>query len=1461
MGMNGVNIIPEGSGGGGGCFRAGTLISTPNGNIPIDRLKEGDEVWSFDESGAILKSKVAKTHFHERDTILRVDFWGGFFHITPNHWVLNQFYAFVEMGTLKVEDALVDFKNHLRPIKAIEVIGEEPVYNLTVEPHHTYIADGIRVHNGGGGGGKSSGGGGNSNTRAPKEAPNTLRSVATARVLDLLCEGPILGLVNGAQSIYFDDTPLQNSNGSYNFQGVVWDQRYGEPDQAPMPGFDSVETEHIVETEITRQLGPLVRQINNTDVDACRVRIRIPNLSTQDPKTGDLNPGSVEIKIEVKPSDGDYRNVNFIYEEDDRSGQTTTGSPCVGFRATVKKRILVKLNSIASTTLELKYRNAGGGSYTSLGARTVSKIIKTVPNQATPDGYLDGQPAYYYTFTTTYEITGLGANNYELQVAQGDELSGFLALRQTNLNISGKNTSPTEKSYRFALPGAGPWQVRVSRITADSEQVNVQNTTVWAAYTEVIEEKFIYPDSAYIGLAVNSELFGNRIPRRAYDIYGREILVPQNYDPVNKSYDGIWDGTFKVAWTDNPAWCFLDMLINDRFGLGHILTLDDVDTAKLYEISQYCDELVPDGFGGLEPRFTLNCIISTRQEAYSLLNAMASVFRGMIFWASGSVSLAQDAPREIDVIVGRANVIDGAFNYQTSSDRAQHNSVLVTWNDPSDLDRPNIEVVEDNRDIASRGLRQTDVYAFGCKSRGMAARVGRWILYTENNEIETVTYRASLDHLNVVPGMIAGVIDPQVSGADFAGRTMTISGLTVTLDRPVALAAGETYELCVIDDDGRLQYRTVTSGSGQTTAVLQIANAFDPIPTKGKMWSLFGTDVEPRPFRIISIVEVENYIFEITGVEYNPSKHDFVDREVKLEPVNFSNLNTGEILPPTNLDIRETLFKANNQTKTRVTLSWQGGQDSRVFMYKVAWRKSEGGIMQEIFTGDEAAEIIDLEPGIYDFYVFAIAAAGQSPAVPSEDHEIFGKTAPPANVENLTSVSKVNGAILSWSPVADIDVIGYEIRRGSSWDTAAYVADIVGTSIFVDIETSDPETFLVRAKDELENLSTGISSITVTVVPPDTPSVFTATAQADFVLFRWSRVAGLDNIYEIRRGSSWALAETIGESANDELLILDPVRTDSVYWIKAKSTNGLFSTNARAASAQRALIPDRNIIIEYDNANDGGAGAYPGFTFNMEAGPDDSLVLEEISAGLYQPHGEHYFEHDLGSVFRARNWLETQIINIAGGGPTWAEWAYAWQDPESQIAWLPLQDLDGAALEKVIAWKRDPLDEELYAWGFQDSLFDFRSEPAASSDHVTYSTAKFGNGLFVSDLTHVEYDISLDFTFTLTFKIRVESPLDNKRIFCVLKNDAEGDRIEIGYDDALGENGAIYALDSDGAMIYIEITQSVPGLNFLSVGLTQNANKRALYYRSEREYLSLYEEADLAPLENTFDKLYMHNEP
>ena len=358
--MSEVTIVGAG---GGGCFPGSALVMTPDGETRIDQLRIGDKVLSFDASGEVAISTVQVVHTHPSDTILRVRYWGGDLRITANHWVLNQYNTFAAVGSLTEHDALIDSLGHLRPVLSIELDGEEPVFNLTVAPNHTFIADGIRVHNGGrgskrptigaGGGGKKGGGG-----RAAVEAPDSLFSRQYAKIIDLISEGEIGGLVNGLQSVFLNDTPIQNKDGSLNFSGVVLDWRNGTNDQSPLPGFNDVENERTVNVQVLKD-KPIVRTITG-DVDAARVTVLIPSLNLQDMTTGDLNGTSIDLAVEVQSNGSGFTPLAFGHQWLGVGGVPVT--PGSGFEFAVNDAYGVGVFfSIATPKTPASWRNDGFG--------------------------------------------------------------------------------------------------------------------------------------------------------------------------------------------------------------------------------------------------------------------------------------------------------------------------------------------------------------------------------------------------------------------------------------------------------------------------------------------------------------------------------------------------------------------------------------------------------------------------------------------------------------------------------------------------------------------------------------------------------------------------------------------------------------------------------------------------------------------------------------------------------------------------------------------------------------------------------------------------------------------------------------------------------------------------------------------------------------------------------------------
>lgn len=488
-----------------------------------------------------------------------------------------------------------------------------------------------------------------------------------------------------------------------------------------------------------------------------------------------------------------------------------------------------------------------------------------------------------------------------------------------------KNTSPVYIAHRFQLTGAAPWDVQVVRITDDSEDnTKLQNDTVFFAISEIIEQKINYRHSAYLGILADAQQFGQRLPTRAALGKWKLVEVPSNYDGVARTYSGVWNGTWVEAWTDDPVWIFRDMVVNKRYGLGEFVSEAFLDSTTLYTLSQYCAEQVDDGDGGTEPRFSFNGVIQSAQEAYDLLNAMASVFRGMVYWSFGMVTVAQDKPTDAILNVARANTINGEFSYSGASIRAVHNRVNVTYNDPNNFYKREVVSVDDPDHIRRYGLRETDIIAFGCTSRAQAVRAARWLLYTERLESEVCTYVGGQDHVDIAPGNVVRLHDPVKSGTSLGGRLVSYTTNTVTLDREVTLESGKTYELCIHDRDRDMHYRTVTSAPGaHTTLTLSVNLPTSPGLTeepRDTVWVLREDDgTNETLYRVLGMREVGHHQYEVSAVQHVPTKYDTIEGGYDIPDYPEALLPTGALPVPLNLRAVEQV-KGQSGTLKRVEL-------------------------------------------------------------------------------------------------------------------------------------------------------------------------------------------------------------------------------------------------------------------------------------------------------------------------------------------------------------------------------------------------------------------------------------------------------------------------------------------------------------------------------------------------------------
>ena len=602
-------------------------------------------------------------------------------------------------------------------------------------------------------GGKKSGG-----AAVPYEAPNTLNSAQSLRIIDAVCEGEIRGFANGNnapwKSVFLNDTPVQNADGSFNFKGLAGFFLRGTPDQPYIPGFDVSERTVAVSAEVKKST-PIVRAVTDKLVGRLRVTLGVDrNFQVQG--NGDTLAAQTVLRVELVNKDG--------------------------------------VRAVESVTFS---ERAGG--------------------------------VYY-------------------QDVLFDQ-----------------------------LPEA-PFNIRVSRLTDDAASDKTGNKTYFASFVEMIDAKLSYPHTVLAALSVDSDQFGNSGPRRNYLLDGMLVNVPSNYNPDTREYAGsVWDGSFKKAWTNNPAWVFYDVLTQPRYStLARRLKAADIDKWTLYQIAKYCDELVDDGFGGKEPRFVCNAYLSDKRQAAELLTDLASVFRGLPVWDGRRFSVVMDADADAVAQYANSNVKDGLFTYSGAAFKSISTAVMVQYVDKYDGYRTKTEYVQDDEAVRRYGLNVRQVAAFGCDSRGQAARFGAWMLQTGLRQQDAVSFTVGREGLRHLPYDVIRIMDNDYAGADFSGRLKAVSGLTVTLDRPVEAEIGSRFS---VEAGGALQTLEVMAKPAADRLELSAA----PKAAAGDVWVLQGR-VKARLYRVVSSKEnTADGTFTVSALRHDPQKYGVVDGWAKFD--------------------------------------------------------------------------------------------------------------------------------------------------------------------------------------------------------------------------------------------------------------------------------------------------------------------------------------------------------------------------------------------------------------------------------------------------------------------------------------------------------------------------------------------------------------------------------------------------
>jgi hypothetical protein len=776
-----------------------------------------------------------------------------------------------------------------------------------------------------------------------------------------------------------------------------------------------------------------------------------------------------------------------------------------------------------------------------------------------------------------------------LKIAVQYKGGGFTTVIDDTIN--GRTGDLYQKDYIVNFTGNSPVDIRVTRVTADSNDPKLTNAFTFSSYTEITYAKLRYPNSALVGLRIDAEQFSN-IPSRNYLVRGIKVKIPSNatVDQTNGRliYSGTWNGTFGAAqWCSDPAWCLYDFLTSTRYGFGDQIQSAFLDKWSFYSASQYASQLVDNGFGGREPRFSCNVNIQTQEDAYKLINDLVSVFRAQSYWSAGSLTVVQDKPVDPSFLFTYANVSEAGFSYQNSSQKTRPTVAVVSYLDLSTREIA-FEAVEDKDAIARYGVITTQISAFACTSRGQASRIGKWLLYAEQYESEIVSFTTSIDAGALVrPGQIIEISDPLRAGARRGGRIHSATTTVITVDDATGLRTANSPTLSVILSDGTVESRSVSSVVGND---ITVGTAFSSAPNANSVWVYETTDLKTSTWRVLGIQEQDGSDYAITAVSYNASKYNYIEDGRLLQVRDTTNLN--EIpATPTRIAFTEALYTYQSEVRAKVIVTWKGIVG--VNQYKIRWRKNSGNWASDT-TQTADYEILNITPGTFEFEIYSINASGKSSAgALTGSIEALGKTAPPSDVTGFTSIlDKDLGVTLSWTPISDIDLKHYEIRQGGiDWASASFLTNVRATSYKLGILAPSTTAYWVKAVDTSDSVSANAASRTVTIAASGAPTV-THTIEDPVAAVKWTTPSGsyTPDYYELRYGTSYESGTSISKVYGNSFNVPVSWSGDRTFWVAAVDPAGntgtagsrVITINAAAAPTISAAFYGRSCTLTWN---------------------------------------------------------------------------------------------------------------------------------------------------------------------------------------------------------------------------------------------------------------------------------------
>lgn len=631
-------------------------------------------------------------------------------------------------------------------------------------------------------------------------------------------------------------------------------------------------------------------------------------------------------------------------------------------------------------------------------------------------------------------------NGYRIEYAIELSTDGGAFAEVLRGAVDGKSTNGYQRSERVNLPPAtSGWSFRVRRLTQNANTGLIADTMTIAGYTEIIDQKLRYPNTALLYIEFDAEQFQN-IPAVTVKCKAQRWPVPSNYDPVTRTYAGVWDGTFKQAWTNNPVWATYGICVNDRFGLGKRIQSWMVDKWEMYRIGQYCDQLVSDGVGGMEPRYLCDLNLQGKAEAWTLLRDLSAIYRGMVYWAQGSLYMQADMPRaqDIDYTFTRSNVIDGDFVYGGAGRDTHYSRALISYDNPANNYDTDVIPVTDNALQRRYRDRPIEISAIGCTRASEAQRRGKWALLS-NNQDRTVTFKTGMEGSNVLPGFVIPVADELVAGRPNGGRISAVSGRAVTLDRDAPVKAGD--RLIVNLPNGTAQARTVQSVAGRKVTV---TTAYTLQPEPQLQWAIDYSDLAVQLFRVLKRKRTAEGEYEFTALEFNPSKFAAIDSGAKLDERPISVIPVTTVPAPASVTLTSSYMVDQGIAVSTMTIEWPAVEGA--VAYDVEWKKDSGNWIRMQRVGTTSVDVAGIYAGAYLARVRAVSAFDITSIWRSSMlTELKGKEGVPPSVTHLTTESLLFGIKVTWGfPAGAEDTQRTELwySEGTDLDVATKLADL-----------------------------------------------------------------------------------------------------------------------------------------------------------------------------------------------------------------------------------------------------------------------------------------------------------------------------------------------------------------------------------------------------------------------------------